>query len=92
MNMQKDLTEADRLAIDLLLNKTGDKAFSAPVPDERVRAAGNVLKLLGEMPEESLPADLLARTLKRIRAAGPSGRVSEPGRLQLPSDGAGPVA
>jgi hypothetical protein len=77
----KKLGDVDKQVIDLLLDKasmlnesnSGSGVFAAPVGDavaERVRAAETLLRIVGQMPAEDPPKDLLGKTLERIRQSG----------------------
>src|SRR5262245_31258056 len=74
------LDDEDRRAVDLLLERaseTGDlppveQLFRAPVAggfERRLDAAEAILSLIGNMPAEEPPADLVTRTLEHIRLA-----------------------
>jgi len=71
--MTRKLTDDDRRAVDLLLdhgagNSTVTRVASA-VPQKRLKAAERVLSLLGEMPAQEPPVDLVAKTMQRIDTA-----------------------
>ncbi len=79
--MGRSLTPQDRSAVDLFLDG-GQSAKSAPsasgvagvggfvdplkVDHHRVQAAANLLSMLQNLPQMAPPADLLAKTLRRI--------------------------
>jgi hypothetical protein len=78
--MRKRLKLEDRQAIDVLLERPNgqgsrsvvEMVFAQPARDQfedRLGAAERVLDLLGEMPAEDPPADLLSRTMQRIEQA-----------------------
>ena len=92
----KKLTDADRRALDLLVERTTstDKQFAVSagaVDEKRITAVENVFKLLSQMPQEQVPVDLLAKTLKRLSTAARSGARQE-SQINLPIDPAGPHA
>jgi len=72
--MFKQLSDDDRRAIDLMLNRmrqaeAGATVFAGSdgvVPQERLAAVQKVFALLDELPAEDPPEDLVARTLKRV--------------------------
>jgi len=71
------LSDEDRRAVDLVLGHGsaaahhGMSAASAAVSQRRLAAVQRVLDTIGAMPEMAPPADLVAKTMKRIdRAAG----------------------
>ncbi len=77
--MSLKLSEDDRRALDLLLdqglspdaNGGGRAGFAPPAFDSvrlRLRHAGDLLKLLNELPVLDPPADLVARTMARIES------------------------
>jgi hypothetical protein len=77
--MGKRLGDEDAQAIDLLLDRSNtvannnSSAFSTPAGDsvvERIGAAETVMRLLAEMPAADPPADLVRKTLDRIRLRG----------------------
>jgi hypothetical protein len=70
------LGEADRRAVDLVLNKDFPKKgqtgqFVAPIQTtpERVDSVEKILSLLQELPIAEPPADLARKTLKRVDKA-----------------------
>ena len=78
--MMPKLRNEDRLAVDLLLDRavassagngsdgqTGFTPVNGAVP-EQVGHVGAVLRVLDMMPAEDPPADLMARTLRRVEA------------------------
>jgi len=79
--MMPKLRNEDRLAVDLLLDRAvassagngadhGQSGFT-PVNgavSEQVAHVGAVLRVLDMMPVEEPPADLIARTLRRVEA------------------------
>jgi hypothetical protein len=76
MNMR--LADQDRQALDLMLDQgvTADDRqtgfVATPRTDEmreRIAAVGQVLSLLGQMPAENPPSDLVAKTMRRIARA-----------------------
>ncbi len=72
--MSLKLSDEDRQAVDLLLDTSrssgnGVMKVTASVSQKRLAAAEKVLNLLGAMPADEPPADLLARTIERIEAA-----------------------
>jgi hypothetical protein len=76
--MRKRLKLQDRQAIDVLLERPDgsrsvvEMVFAQPVRDQfedRLDAVETVLGLLGEMPAQDPPEDLLSRTLQRIEQA-----------------------
>jgi hypothetical protein len=87
--MRTRLDTEDRRAVDLLLeraNGIGDtpaveQLFKAPVLgnfEKRIDAVDRVLELLGNMPAEDPPADLVSRTLQRIAEFDAHGRAKVP--------------
>jgi hypothetical protein len=94
--MQKKLNDSDGHVVDLLVERatTGEKTFTAATPaidEKRLNAVENVFKLLSLLPEEPVPVDLLARTLKRLATTPRTRRAAESEGLNLPSD-PGPAA
>jgi hypothetical protein len=82
--MSRKLTEEDRRAVDLLLdhggaNHGGVTRVARAVSQGRLKAAERVLKLVGQMPAEDPPANLVARTMARIDRAT-LGRSGQPTR------------
>ncbi|MGD1277820.1 MAG: hypothetical protein ABR964_11445 [Tepidisphaeraceae bacterium] len=71
--MTKKLGDADRRAVDLVLDRSlPDNAggFVQPnVSPHRVRSVEKILSLLHYLPVEEPPADLVSRTLRRVNAA-----------------------
>jgi len=68
--MTRKLKEADRAAVDLLLDKSAVASRQA-VPagnlaHERFEAASRVLSALSAMPAMDPPSNLIARTMRRI--------------------------
>jgi hypothetical protein len=73
------LADHDAQAVDLLLDRSnmaqdgnggGSGTFVAPVGDavtKRIGAVETVMRILSEMPDEEMPADLVGKTLKRIQ-------------------------
>ena len=77
--MTKRLTEDDRKAIDLLLDRTlvgadgnggSFVSHATSVPQARLESAERVLRVLEAMPISEPPADLIERTMQRIDANG----------------------
>jgi hypothetical protein len=78
--MMPKLRDEDRLAVDLLLDRAlsgsagnGGQKQSGYTPvnhavPEQVGRVGAVLRVLDLMPAEEPPADLLARTIRRVEA------------------------
>jgi hypothetical protein len=78
--MMPKLRNEDRLAVDLLLDRAASSAGNGldhgqsgftPVNgavQEQVGQVGAVLRVLDMMPAEEPPADLMARTLRRVEA------------------------
>jgi hypothetical protein len=73
VNMSQRLGDEDRHAVDLLLDKTATVGtttmYAAPGNDgfeKRLNSVASILKLLGQMPAVDPPADLIARTMRRI--------------------------
>jgi hypothetical protein len=68
--MTRKLKEDDRAAVDLLLDRSAaasKQMVVAPLnATGRVEAASRVLRALAAMPALDPPADLLARTMRRI--------------------------
>jgi len=78
--MKSKLTDEDRRALDLILDRGNAAAASGPLyaaADEpmskRIPKIQKVLQLLDALPVEEPPQDLVARTLKYI-ASAPSNR------------------
>lgn len=82
--MTRKLIEADRAAVDLLLDRTnaattiatasanpGDSVFAmaGPVSDQRLEAVRKFLSLLDEIPVTEPPADLASRAIARVNRA-----------------------
>jgi len=76
--MRIRLDDEDRRAVDLLLERASgigdmpplEQLFRAPVAggfERRLDAAEQLLGLLDQMPAEEPPADLVSRTLQRVR-------------------------
>ena len=69
------LSNADGLAVDMLLDtpglirrpSAGLRAIAAPY-SQRLEQAGAILNLLGHLPEEELPPNLVGRTLDNINS------------------------
>lgn len=72
--MAKRLDNEDRQAVDLVLDRPDGgeaEAFgnSAAVSPQRVQSVEKILSLLQQMPAQDPPADLVAKTLKRVDQA-----------------------
>jgi hypothetical protein len=67
--MPTRLTQEDRNAVDMLLDKTATGFSSKSVSPEHLRAAEKLLNLLGACPAEDPSADLVAKTMRRIEGA-----------------------
>jgi hypothetical protein len=74
--MTKKLKEADRLAVDMLLDSSAvassSSGYAAPAnaaSNDRVDAASRMLRMLDAMPMMDPPADLMAKTMRRIERA-----------------------
>ena len=72
--MSRKLSDDDRRAVDLLLdhgttNGNGMTRVAAHVSQKRLAAAEKMLKLIGQMPAEEPPANLVEKTLRRIDRA-----------------------
>jgi hypothetical protein len=76
--MKLRLSERDRQAVDLLLDRTPSVDASGVATPSSAVAAGvelndslksvsAVLSLLGQLPQEAPPSDLVQRTLQRIQ-------------------------
>jgi len=87
--MRTRLDNEDRRAVDLLLeraNGIGDtpaveQLFKAPILgnfEKRIDTVDRVLELLGNMPVEDPPKDLVNRTLQRIAEVEANGRAKVP--------------
>ncbi len=72
--MAVQLRDEDRRAVDLLLdrphsNSSEHPPASAPVSAKKMRSAEKILNLLQQMPAIDPPADLAAKTLRRVDKA-----------------------
>jgi hypothetical protein len=67
--MPTRLTQEDRNAVDLLLDKTAAGYIGNATDAEHIRAAEKVLNLLSACPVEEPSADLVAKTMRRIEGA-----------------------
>ena len=77
--MTKRLSEEDRNAVDLLLDRTlvgadgnggSFVSHASAAPQARIEAASRVLKVLEAMPAPEPSADLIERTMQRVAAGG----------------------
>lgn len=70
--MNRKLSDEDRRAVDLFLDQGAKAAKDAvtkvvpPVSQKRMSAVKTVFNLLGQMPVEEPPVNLIERTMKRI--------------------------
>ena len=73
--MTKRLSEEDRTAVDLLLDRTlvgadgnggSFVSHAMTAPQARLESAGRVLRVLEAMPAPEPSADLIERTMQRI--------------------------
>jgi hypothetical protein len=88
--MARKLDDANRAAIDLLLDRTqaeansgsGDRVvvMTGAVPEQRLSAVQRILSMLDHMPAPEPSSDLVVRTLQRV------GRVAE--TMTAPAPGA----
>ena len=94
--MTRKLSDADRAAIDLVLdrlNTTASKAnggsdyvaMSATADEGRLAAVQQIVHLLDAMPTHEPPADLAIRTLQRIARKTASGVPTIPGHFADPT-------
>jgi len=87
--MTKKLCDADRRAVDLVLDRSlPDNAgvfVQQNVPPHRVRSVEKILSLLQHLPVEEPPPDLVSRTLRRVDAA----LAIDPSTAERPSPMAG---
>jgi hypothetical protein len=90
--MSRKLSDEDRRAVDLLLDygHGGITKMAAAVSQKRLSAAERVFKLIGQLPAEEPPLDLVARTMRRIDQA--SNRHHAPAHHRRPAAQAPPVA
>ena len=103
--MTRKLSDADRTAVDLLLDRTqaagangngggndGVVMISNAVSDERLSAVQMVLSALSSMQAPEPPSDLATRTLQRIARATstPAGVMHQPGQPMI--DPSAPLA
>ena len=102
--MTRKLSDADRTAVDLLLDRTqaagangnggndGVVMMSNAVSDERLSAVQKVLSALSSMQAPEPPSDLATRTLQRIARATstPAGVMQQPGQPMI--DPSAPLA
>ena len=104
--MTMKLGDNDAQAVDLLLDRSskfsggnggGSGVYAKPVGDavaRRIGAVESVLRLVAEMPAVEPPADLVAKTMDRIRQRGNVGIIAPAGvdthEQQQPSIGQGP--
>jgi hypothetical protein len=83
--MTRKLSDEDSRAVDLLLDhgtgmgNDGITRVAPHVSQKRLAAAEKLLKLVGQMPTEEPPDDLVAKTMRRIDRAS-SRRVGHPTR------------
>jgi hypothetical protein len=87
------LSDKDLQALDWLMNQRQQPAASSPSPTlaadavepERLQRVEALLNLIGQMPADEPPANLVARTLERIQHAplAPAAREDTAG-LPLP--------
>jgi len=98
--MTKRLSEEDRNAVDLLLDRTligadgnggSFVSHAMTAPQARLEAVGSVLKVLEAIPAPEPSADLIERTMQRI-AAGAVRVPSGPARAAAMSDASRPHA
>lgn len=94
--MTRKLSDADRAAIDLVLDRLNtadgkssgdtDYAMTAPIAEEgRLAAVQQIVKLLGAMPAHEPPADLAIRTLQKIARTAGSTVPTVPGHFADPT-------
>jgi hypothetical protein len=90
--MGKRLSEDDAQAVDLLLDRSNTisdgaaGAFARPLGDETVKrlgAAETIFRLLAETPAADPPADLVKKTMDRIRERGNQPSAIEETRLPI---------
>ncbi len=74
--MPTRLTQEDRNAVDLLLDKTSVGYTGKPADAEHIRAAEKVLNLLSACPAEEPSTDLAAKTMRRIEGTAAPIRTS----------------
>jgi hypothetical protein len=72
--MAKQLSDEDRRAVDLLLDRPDGTMKDIPPPSgpisaARVQSVEKILQLIQQMPAHEPPADLAERTLKRVDQA-----------------------
>jgi hypothetical protein len=75
--MNRKLTDEDRRAVDLLLDQGANISKGAitqvvpTVSEKRMTAVKKVLALIGQMPAQDPPANLVSKTMRRIQQATP---------------------
>jgi len=101
--MTRKLSDADRTAVDLLLDRTqaaggngnggdGMVMMSNAISDERLSAVQKVLSALDALAAPEPPSDLATRTLQRIARAtnAPAAIMQQPGQPMI--DPSAPLA
>jgi precorrin-3B methylase len=75
--MSKQLSDKDRRAVDLMLNRIlevqeGKTVYASPnsVSQERLQAVQQVFELLAQWTPDEPSPDLISRTMKRIAESG----------------------
>ena len=80
--MTRKLSDADRAAVDMLIDRLntdngngngsdGYVSMTAAVDDQRLGAVETILQTLSQMPAPEPSSDLAVRTLQRIATASP---------------------